>query len=75
MRLNFKNALTAFSLLLVFTAFTSCQKEHDLVSSYVIKDNSQPILEDLAKVQKDSKTAEKVFHQKETEEVQDKTSK
>ena len=37
MGLKFKNALIAFSLLLLFTVFTSCQKDHDLVSSYVIK--------------------------------------
>lgn len=35
--MNLRNAIGAFSLLLFSTLFTSCQKDHDLVSSYVIK--------------------------------------
>ena len=44
MRLNFKNTLGVLSLLLFFAVTTSCQKENDLVSSYVIK-SSLSILE------------------------------
>jgi hypothetical protein len=49
MGLKFKNALTAFFLLLFCTIFTSCQKDHDLVSSYVIKSPS-PIKEYIVEV-------------------------
>ncbi len=51
MGLKFKNALIAFSLLLLFTVFTSCQKDHDLVSSYVIK-SSLPKVEAIVEVPK-----------------------
>lgn len=37
MRITFKNAFCAFFLLLFAAVFTSCQKDHDLVSSYVIQ--------------------------------------
>ena len=54
-----KTALGAFAFILFFTVFTSCQKDHDLVSSYMVKESQfdvesiveiQHVLEDLTDV-------------------------
>lgn len=41
---NRMNVLRALPLLLIITFFSSCQKDHDLVASYVIQ-TAQPLVE------------------------------
>jgi hypothetical protein len=41
---NRMNVLMALPLLLIITFFSSCQKDHDLVASYVIQ-TAQPLVE------------------------------
>ncbi len=49
---SLKTALGAFAFLLCCTVFTSCQKDHDLVSSYMVKESKFDV-ESIVEIEQD----------------------
>ncbi len=52
---NRMNVLRALPLLLIITFFSSCQKDHDLVASYVIQ-TAQPLVPQKGELVKEGST-------------------